>query len=147
MKRHLAAAIVLTALLAPAAYAASDDQSSTSVQTIRPDQMRASKIIGSAVYDRNNQKIGSVQDLILDKAGRVNSMVVDVGSYLGLGGKDVAIPMSNIKTDNNRLTLDQTKAQLQQTASFQLEDSNTGAGQGPSPVTGGSVGTSTHVTQ
>jgi len=40
-------------------------------------------------------------------------VVVDVGSFLGVGGKYVAVPPTDIKTDNNRLTLDRTKEQLQ----------------------------------
>src|SRR5579862_1282664 len=141
MNGRLGAVIVLQALVlttaVPAAYAAGNQ---AGTQSIRSDQMRASKVIGSSVYDRQNTKIGSVQDLILDKSGRIDSVVVDVGSYLGVGGKDVAVPLTDIKTDNNRLTLNRTKAQLEQTASFQLEDRDTGAGQGPSPVTGGTVG-------
>jgi PRC-barrel domain len=39
--------------------------------------------------------------------------VVDMGSVLGVGGKDVAINWSDIKTDNNRLTVDRTKDELQ----------------------------------
>jgi sporulation protein YlmC with PRC-barrel domain len=110
-------------------------------QTIKPDQMRASKVIGSAVYDRQNQKIGSVKDLILDKDGRVDDIVVDVGSFLGAGGKYVAVKPTEIRTDNNRLTLDRTKDQLKQMAEFRLEDRSTGAGSSASPTTGGRVGT------
>src|SRR5579864_2039978 len=111
MSGRLGAVIALQALIltaaVPAAYAAGN---SAGVQSIRSDQMRASKVIGSNVFDRQNIKIGSVQDLIVDKAGRIDSVVVDVGSYLGVGGKNVAVPMTDIKTDNNRLTLNRTKA-------------------------------------
>jgi len=73
-------------------------------------------------------------------SGRVDNVVLDVGSFLGMGGKYVAVPISDIKTDNNRLTLDRTKEQLQQMASYELENSNTGAGTSPSPPTGGQLG-------
>ena len=61
-------------------------------------------------------------------------MVVDVGAFLGMGGKDVAVHLSDIKTDNNRLTLDMTKEQLQQAQAYQLENPDTGAGSSTSPV-------------
>jgi sporulation protein YlmC with PRC-barrel domain len=108
--------------------------------TIQPDQIRADKMVGSTVYDRQNRNIGSVKDLILDKDGKVATVVVDVGSVLGMGGKYVAVPWSDIKTDNNRLTLDRTKEQLQQMAEYRLEDRNTGAGTSTSPATGGHLG-------
>jgi sporulation protein YlmC with PRC-barrel domain len=107
---------------------------------IKPDQMRASKIIGGTVYDRNNAKIGDVKDLVLDKDGKVADVVLDVGGFLGMGGKHVAVKMSDIKTDNNRLTLDRTKDELQQAANYQLEDKGTGAGTSASPVHGGRAG-------
>jgi len=108
--------------------------------TIQPDQIRAEKMVGSTVYDRQNRNIGSVKDLILDKDGKVAAVIVDVGSILGMGGKYVAIDWGDIKTDNNRLTLDRTKEQLQQMAEYRLEDRNTGAGTSTSPTTGGQLG-------
>ena len=130
---------VLAALLAcasPAALAATTQPE----MTIRSDQLRAHKMIGATVYDRNNQNIGSVQDLVLNKDGTVAQVVVDVGRFLGMGGKNVAVKFPDIKTDNNRLTLDVTKDQLQQMASYKLTNSNTGAGETVSPVHGGQLG-------
>lgn len=109
---------------------------------IQPDQVRATKMLGSTVYDVQNRDIGSVKDLIIDKDGRVAAAVVDVGTFLGMGGKYVAVPLDAIKTDNNRLTLDMTKEQLQQAQAYNLENRNTGSGSTTSPVTGGHLGTS-----
>jgi len=134
----------------PAAYAqtsTSATRAATTVATgttmIQPDQVRASKMIGSTVYDVQNRNIGSVKDLILDKSGRVDKVVLDVGSFLGVGGKYVAIPLSDIKTDHNRLTLDRNKEQLKQMAEYRLEDRNSGAGSSTSPPEGGRLGTGT----
>ncbi len=60
-----------------------------------------------------------------------------------MGGKNVAVRPSDIKTNNNRLTLDLSKEQLQRMASYQLENENTGAGTSTSPVEGGHLGTGT----
>jgi hypothetical protein len=57
-----------------------------------------------------------------------------------MGGKNVAVKPGDIKTDNNRLTLDVTKEQLQQMANYSLRDRNTGAGTSQSPVHGGKLG-------
>jgi len=107
---------------------------------IQPDQIRASKMIGSAVYDVQNRKIGIVKDLVLDRDGQVALVVVDVGAFLGMGGKYVAVSPRDIKTDHNRLTLDLTKEQLQQAQNYRLENSYTGAGTSTSPVHGGHLG-------
>jgi sporulation protein YlmC with PRC-barrel domain len=110
-------------------------------EVIQSDQIRASKMIGSPVYDIQNRKIGKVRDLVLDRSGQIAAVVVDVGSFLGMGGKNVAVKPSDIKTDHNRLTLDVTKEQLQQMANYRLDDRNTGAGSSASPVKGGHLGT------
>jgi sporulation protein YlmC with PRC-barrel domain len=122
-------------------HAAVNSTSSITSEAIQPDQIRASKMIGSSVYDEQNRKIGSVKDLVLNKDGTVADVVVDVGATLGMGGKDVALRLSDIKTDNNRLTVDRTKEQLQKMAEYRLENRNTGAGTSTSPVQGGRLGT------
>src|ERR1700745_2448964 len=128
----------------PAAYAQTSTTHDTRAaatntvpnNTLRADQIRASKMIGSTVYDVQNRNIGKVDDLVLDEDRKVVAVVVDVGSsFLGTGGKAVAVQMSDIKSDNNRLTLDRTKEQLQQMAEYSLENRNTGAGTSSSPVT------------
>jgi sporulation protein YlmC with PRC-barrel domain len=142
----MSTAATFAAILAAAGPAALAQTSATpqtaavSETSIQPDQIRASKMLGSTVYDMQNRSIGKVQDLILETSGRVDEVVIDVGSFLGMGGKDVAVKISDIKTDNNRLTLDLTKEQLQQMASYRLEDRNTGAGESTSPATGGRLG-------
>lgn len=134
----VALALVIGAM--PAAFAQAPQQDSQREEIIQLDQMRASKVFGSAVYDVQNRDIGKVRDLVLDRDGRIASVVVDVGSFLGVGGKNVAVKLNDLKTDNNRLTLDRTKEQLQQVASYNLENKSTGAGTTASPVTGGKAG-------
>jgi sporulation protein YlmC with PRC-barrel domain len=109
-------------------------------ETIQADQIRASRMIGSTVYDVQNRNIGKVRDLVLDRDGKIAAVVVDVGTFLGMGGKSVALKLSDLKMDNNRITLDRTKEQLQQMANYRLENRNTGAGSTASPVHGGKLG-------
>ena len=136
------AAIVAAA--APGAFAQTSTMPATHTAVtnhiIQSDEFRASKMLGSAVYDMQNRDIGKVSDLILNKDGKVDAVVVDVGTFLGMGGKRVAVPLSDIKTDHNRLTLDRTKEQLKQMAAYELENPDTGAGTSTSPTTGGHLG-------
>jgi sporulation protein YlmC with PRC-barrel domain len=148
-KIYMTAAVALALAAAAPAYAqtAATHESRTVAMNetlphgIQPDEVRASKMIGSAVYDVQNRKIGSVADLILNKEGKVDAVVIDVGSFLGMGGKNVAVLPSELKTDNNWLTLDRTKEQLQQMANYDLANRNTGAGTSTSPVHGGRLDT------
>ena len=142
-KKAYAIAVVALLEAAPIAFAAQPPNHHAAGQsqgTIQPDQMLASKMIGSRVYDLQNRNIGNVRDLIVDRDGTIDFVIVDVGTFLGTGGKRVPVKLSDFKTDNNRLTLDRTKEQLQAMASYQLENPDTGAGTSTSPTTGGHLG-------
>ena len=125
----------MMALSVPAfAQAPASSTSATATEAqMRPDQVRASKFIGSTVYDVQNRDIGKVKDVLFDKGGRIDQTVVDVGTFLGMGGKMVAIPLKDIKMDNNRLTLDMTKEQLKSAQAFKFnETESTGTSRAPS---------------
>ena len=141
-KIHVTAAVVLAlAAGAPVVCAQTATTHDALVaHSIQTDEIRASKMIGSAVYDVQNRRIGHVKDLVLDRDGQVASVVVDVGAFLGMGGKYVAVNLRDLKTDHNRLTLDLTKEQLQQAQDYRLENRNAGAGTSTSPVHGGHLG-------
>jgi sporulation protein YlmC with PRC-barrel domain len=66
----------------------------------QPGQWRASKLEGVDVYNQENEKIGDVSELLVDSSGRIQAVVVSVGGFLGIGERDVAIPMDQIKFVN-----------------------------------------------
>jgi sporulation protein YlmC with PRC-barrel domain len=57
---------------------------------------RASQIIGSAVYNANSEKVGSIDDLIINP-NRSLLVTIDVGGFLGIGGKTVAVPFDKLE--------------------------------------------------
>ena len=85
------------------------------------NEMRASKLIGSAVHDSTDQKIGSIADLIVDRDGKVTDVVVGVGSFLGGGDKNVAVKMADLKRGkDDHLVFSTTKDALKQMAGYDL---------------------------
>jgi sporulation protein YlmC with PRC-barrel domain len=59
---------------------------------MQANQMMASKLIGTTVVSANNEAIGDVNDVIVDRNGQAMAVVVGVGGFLGIGEKDVAVP-------------------------------------------------------
>src|SRR5580704_927627 len=89
---------------------------------MREDQMRASKLIGSAVYDPSEQKIGTIDELVLNADGKVADVVLGVGGFLGAGEKRVAVAMADLKRGkNDHFVLNTTKDALKQMANFDLK--------------------------
>ena len=129
-KYTIAAIAVALALSAPIAYSQTLAVQNpgppirllTIALTTQSGELRAGQMIGSTVYDVQNRNIGSVKDIVLDRNGQVQAVVVDVGAFLGVGGKYVAVSLNDLKTDNNRLTLNRSKEQLQSAQSYQLDN-------------------------
>ena len=59
---------------------------------------RASKLIGSGVVNDKNEKIGSIDDLILNQ-DKVLAAVLQVGGFLGIASHRVAVPYDNLHID------------------------------------------------
>jgi sporulation protein YlmC with PRC-barrel domain len=58
---------------------------------------RASKLMGLDIYNEANEKLGDVNELILDKDGKVSAVVIGVGGFLGMGEHDIAVTMDKLK--------------------------------------------------
>jgi len=56
----------------------------------------ANDLIGVRVIGVDDSSIGSVKDLVMDGENRLVGIVVGVGGFLGIGEKDVAIPMDEL---------------------------------------------------
>jgi sporulation protein YlmC with PRC-barrel domain len=67
---------------------------------------RASKVVGAAVYNAENQQIGTVDDIVLNHQNQADLVVISVGGFLGVGGKLVALPYGKIeRTDSAKVVL------------------------------------------
>ena len=64
------------------------------------EQWRASKLIGINVYNDKNEKLGDISELLLDKSGKVEGVVIGVGGFLGMGEHDIKVDMSKLKFVN-----------------------------------------------
>ena len=107
---------------APADPAAPTDQTTTgAVDKSKLTEMPAGEIssenlVGTTVYGANDEMIGEIGDVVLE-GEKVDSIIVDVGGFLGVGEKEVAVAMDNLSfmTDvdgNTYLYTGFTKEQL-----------------------------------
>lgn len=54
-------------------------------------------ILGKTVYNDTGEKIGSVQDLIIDPDKYVSYVIIGAGGFIGMGRHDVAVPVAQIQ--------------------------------------------------
>jgi len=81
------------------------------------------------VYDRSNNKIGEIQDVLVNKDGKVDAAIIGVGGFLGAGEKDVAVSFDAIKqtmkNDKVYLTMDTSKDALKKAPGFKYDSDKT----------------------
>ena len=83
----------------------------------------ADDLIGSNVYSDAGEKIGDVDDLIVNLDGTVEGVVIGVGGFLGMGEKWVAVKMDSLSTMTDesgtlRLVSSATKTDLEAAEAF-----------------------------
>ncbi len=102
---RIVAATVLACTLAVPAFAqtpANQNPATQAAPVAAGSQWRASKLIGVNVYNAQNEKLGEINELIVDASGRLAGAVIGVGGFLGMGEHDVLVPMERLKFANER---------------------------------------------
>lgn len=106
MKSFLAVALLSTAVVGGAAFAQSAQPADRAAPaaTAQPadkmmlkDNWRASKLMGLNVYNEANEKLGDINELLIDKSGKINAVVIGIGGFLGMGEHDIAVSMDKLK--------------------------------------------------
>jgi hypothetical protein len=54
-------------------------------------------VVGLSVYNDNNESLGSINDMLMDKSGNIKAVVLGVGGFLGVGEHLVAVPFDKVK--------------------------------------------------
>ncbi|HEY9055810.1 MAG TPA: PRC-barrel domain-containing protein [Aurantimonas sp.] len=97
-------------------------------------QLTADNLMGTTVYGPNDQTVGEIGDIALSEDGKVDAIIVDVGGFLGIGEKEVAVAMDNLQfmQDANgslylytQFTEDQLKSQPEYNADTYAESRDT----------------------
>jgi sporulation protein YlmC with PRC-barrel domain len=84
------------------------------------DTVTVEQIRDATIYDRRDQRVADVDDVVLDEDGRIATVVMDVGGFLGIGSRSVAIPTERLSVqeridgDEHRLYVNMTEDELRQ---------------------------------
>src|SRR5688572_10226582 len=86
-----------------------------------PQRLTAKSIIGDSVESRLGEKMGTIDNLMINlQNGSVDYAVIEFGSFLGIGGKLFAIPFQELQLNADRkvFVLDRDKEHLKQSPGF-----------------------------
>ena len=62
-------------------------------------------ILGQPVYNDNNERVGSIDDIIIAPDKAISYAIVNAGGFLGLAKHDVAVQVSKFKLVDGKLVL------------------------------------------
>jgi sporulation protein YlmC with PRC-barrel domain len=122
----LASAAILAVVINTAAMA----QSAIMQQAIPNNSFTVTNWYKQSVYDPKDAKIGEIMDVLVDKSGKVTSLIVGVGGFLGASEKDVSVPFDAVHTtikNNNKwyLVMNATKDELKSAPGFTYDKDST----------------------
>jgi sporulation protein YlmC with PRC-barrel domain len=106
--------------------ASADD---TLMTTLPGDAVTVTDWYKQDVYDPSNNKIGEIEDVLIDKSGKISAVIISVGGFLGMDTKDVAAPFSAIhatmKDNKWWLTMNTTKDALKSAPGYKYDKNST----------------------
>ncbi|MFU0504941.1 PRC-barrel domain-containing protein [Pseudaminobacter sp. NGMCC 1.201702] len=81
-------------------------------------EIRSEDLVGTTVYGAEDANVGEIGDVVLTQDGKVDAVIIDVGGFLGIGSKEVAVAMDNLsfmtdKDGNKYLYTQFTQEQLE----------------------------------
>lgn len=91
----------------------------------------ASRVIGTPVYNKQGQSIGTIEDVMLDKMSNgIMFAVIGFGGFLGIGEKYHAVPWSvlDYETVQGGYVVPYTKEQLEAAPSYSIDELTRGDG-------------------
>ena len=62
-----------------------------------------SPLVGKVVYGKAGDEVDKVQAEVTLQGCDVTAVLVNIGGFIGLGGKQVEIPMGDLKQEGDRL--------------------------------------------
>jgi len=105
MFRRLATGLTFVACFSAPGLVHAQQATSTTTTTVAAIRLengyRASKIIGASVYNSQNQSIGTVSDLYMNKQNQISMVVISIGGVAGMGSKLVAVPVDQLQIDDH----------------------------------------------
>ncbi len=92
----------------PAPAPAARSTTAATTPATQSGMWRTSKLIGLNVYNDQNEKLGDISEILLDKSGKVDGVVIGVGGFLGMGQHDIKVDMAKLKFVNEAVKTSST---------------------------------------
>lgn len=136
----LLSSVAVAAIIAMPAFAQTSTSPATSPSANRPaatapagsaarqlpsdiQTWKVSDLVGKNVYNSQDEKVGDINDVVTSKSGSQAMAVIGVGGFLGIGEKQAAVPLEQLKVQGDKIIVaGMTKESLKQQADYKKDD-------------------------
>jgi len=89
-----------------------------------PSAVQVDKLVGKAVRNTNGEKIGDIEAVYVTPSGQIDSVIIGVGGFLGMGEREVAVKWTDLKVsaDGDVITSAMTKDSLKALPEYTYKD-------------------------
>jgi hypothetical protein len=109
----LAAAPIAAEAQQTAAPAAEYREVQDESMVVQPFNLAVDRIDDMDVYGANGEKIGEVDEVLMNAAGQAVAVSVEVGGFLGIGGREVIVSLDQLRLEGERFVTSLTKEQIE----------------------------------
>ncbi len=92
-------------------------------ETVALDQLTTEDVTGASVFDINDKRVGEIGELVMSDDGMLQDAIIDVGGFLGLGEKPVAVSFQSLQVlrgdGDVRVYVDTTEEALEALPEFE----------------------------
>lgn len=89
---------------------------SASLQGLTPSQLRGTEVLGPS-----GEEVGTVKAVVRSRDEKNIQAVISAGGMMGMGDREVAVPLSSLRYDGDKLRISATEEQLKARPAYQSE--------------------------
>ncbi|MBF0375725.1 MAG: PRC-barrel domain-containing protein, partial [Alphaproteobacteria bacterium] len=102
-----------------------DGQAATPQAGVTPEQIaNAAELIGKRVVGPGGERLGEIEDVLVDDSGKPQAAIIERGGFLGIGAKQIAIawPELSLSDDQQNVVVNMTEDQIAQAPEYEQEE-------------------------
>ena len=97
-------------------HSRSEMGASSQVQAMTPSQLRGTEVVGPG-----GEEVGSVAAVVRSRQDKNIQAVISAGGVLGMGDREVAVPLDSLRYDGEKLRISSTEEQLKARPEYKSE--------------------------
>ena len=65
--------------------------------------LKPNDVVGKYLYDKDGNEVASIQSVNASPDGKIDSVTIDVGGFLGIGARQVSVPVTLLRLNGSRV--------------------------------------------